>query len=258
MVQPMDGFSRYISRFKSDSNLTHTRIGDHKKIYGGKYSITKKAEKGFYNNYYKHVFINKQPEYLTEKQIEDGQILVDLDFRYSTDIEERRHTDEHINDLLELYIEEINKLSANLNDTFPIFVFQKDNINKQQDITKDGIHLIIGISMSNNIQMLLRKRVLDKIDDVLGDLPLENNYDSVLDRGISKGTTNWQLYGSRKPEHQPYILTHYYNIHPQNGEFEMTVTDLSCPKKNFINKLLPIISARNKKYSKILFIKMKL
>ena len=43
-------------------------------------------------------------------------------------------------------------------------------------------------------------------------LPLENSWDEVLDEGITKGTTNWQLYGSRKPGNESYMLKHYYNI----------------------------------------------
>ena len=37
----------------------------------------------FYKRYYKTVFIDKQPDYLTEKQLSTGQMVVDLDFRYN-------------------------------------------------------------------------------------------------------------------------------------------------------------------------------
>jgi len=251
MVKPISCFPKLLSKFKSNDNLTHTRIGDRKNIYGGKYTIGPENEDSFYQSYYKHAFINKNPEYLTEVQIKDGQILIDLDFRYPVDIEERQHTDAHITDIIELYMEEINMLTENITEIFPVFVFQKHDVNRQSEITKDGIHLIFGISMSHNIQLLLRQRILKSIDDVFSDLPLENNYESVLDIGISKGTTNWQLYGSRKPAHEPYVLTNYYQICAIDGNCEMEQIDITKPKNNFIRDLLPMISARNRDVLKV-------
>ena len=40
-------------------------------------------------------------------------------------------------------------------------------------------------------------------------MPLKNNWEDVLDVGISKGCTNWQMYGSQKPGHEAYKLTYY-------------------------------------------------
>jgi P4 family phage/plasmid primase-like protien len=69
------------------------------------------------------------------------------------------------------------------------------------------------------------------------DLPLINSWESVLDEGISKGTTNWQLFGSRKPGNEAYELTHHYivNYDPTDGNFmmdERKVTDFNL-KNNF-------------------------
>ena len=53
--------------------FTHTRIPDKTlNIYGGTYNIPleiKSEVKEFYKKYYDHVFVNGQPEYLTEKQL---------------------------------------------------------------------------------------------------------------------------------------------------------------------------------------------
>jgi len=178
--------------------------------------------------------------------VENGQLLVDFDFRYETAIEERQHTTEHICELIELYTDEIKKLcDIGEEVTVPIYIFEKPDVNIQSDMTKDGIHMIIGIAMPFNIQLLLRENVLKKIDNILKDLPLINSYEDVLDRGISKGTTNWQLYGSRKPHNQAYQLTAQYDVWWEDDEREIEEVDLSNPKKNFILDLLPIISARN-------------
>ena len=43
-------------------------------------------------------------------------------------------------------------------------------------------------------------------------MPLQNTWDEVLDEGITKGTTNWQLYGSRKPGNESYMLKYHYTL----------------------------------------------
>jgi P4 family phage/plasmid primase-like protien len=87
---------------------------------------------------------------------------------------------------------------------------EKSNVNRVVDkqITKDGIHMIIGIQMDNTLQMMLRDKILQQIGDIW-ELPLTNNWEDVLDKGISAGTTNWQMYGSQKPGHEAYKLTYY-------------------------------------------------
>ena len=87
-------------------------------------------------------------------------------------------------------------------------------------MTKDGLHMIIGIQMGHDAQCILRKRVKEKVAECWGDFPLTNSWDDVFDEGISIGYTNWQLYGSRKPNHMAYGLTRVYKIScdPDDGE----------------------------------------
>ena len=54
--------------------------------------------------------------------------------------------------------------------------------------------------MDHTHQQMLRKHILtdtegtdNKIDFILDDLPLTNSCEEVLDCGIKKGHTNWQL-----------------------------------------------------------------
>ena len=80
---------------KLGSPPTHTRIGDKKlDVYGGSYHIDDDSVNLFYKHYYNKVFVKKQNEYLTEKQLNDDRspIAVDLDFRYSLDVDCRQHT----------------------------------------------------------------------------------------------------------------------------------------------------------------------
>ena len=44
--------------------------------------------------------------------------------------------------------------------------------------------------MDHTLQLILRERIIKNIGDILGDLPLTNEYEKVLDEGITKGHTN--------------------------------------------------------------------
>lgn len=223
------------------SLITHTRIGDKtSNIYGGSYVIPKEELPIFYKLYYNKIFEKKQMEYLTEKQQkEKGPVLIDLDFRYSHSVTTRQHTKEDIQNLLCLgYLEKIKELMVfKENMSFPIYIMEKPDVNRLQDgsLTKDGIHIIIGIQMDHVLQQILREKLLEEIPKIL-ELPLINDWPAVLDEGISKGTTNWQLYGSRKPGNQAYEVTQLYKISydESDGEFimdERRVSDIDIEKE---------------------------
>ena len=86
--------------------------------------------------------------------------------------------------------------------------------------------MIIGISMPNKVQSLLRDEVLKDIEGLELNLPLENSWDSVLDRGITEGYTNWQMYGSRKPNNEAYELTKYYMAKIDLNDMEFIINEM--------------------------------
>jgi len=222
---------------------THTRIPDQQlNIFGGSFIIPREMLPTFMNLYYQNVFVKKKMEYLTEKQLDqNGPILIDVDLRYSFDVESRQHSKEHILDLINLlYLEKLKEFFVFVpNVSFPVYVFEKPDVNRLGDgsLTKDGVHIIIGIQMNHTMQMMLRDRIVAEIGDVW-ELPLINTWESVLDEGISKGTTNWQMYGSRKPGNQAYELTQYYLVSydSRDGEFmveERKVMEIDLSKDLF-------------------------
>jgi len=212
---------------------THTRIGDRAlQVFGGSYHITNGDDAAFYKLYHNKVFVKNQYEHLTERQLNDDRspIAVDLDFRYSLDVTSRQHTPEHNQDLVILYLEEIEKMYTFTEETeFPVYVMEKPHINRVEDkgIVKDGIHMIIGIQMNHHLQQMLREKILEKLPEMWDELPITNSWDSVLDEGISKGSTNWQLYGSRKPGNEAYRLTQYYRVKYDPSDSQLNIE----PKK---------------------------
>jgi P4 family phage/plasmid primase-like protien len=225
----------------SPLSITHTRIPDKElNIYAGSYIIPKEELDVFYSLYYNHIFEKKCKEYLTEKQLENcGPMAIDFDFRYNHSVVDRQHTRDHVRDMICVYLEQLKEYFIfNENKSFSVYIFEKPHVNRLGDasLTKDGIHMIIGIQVDHIVQTMIREKMITILPDYC-DLPLINTWESVLDEGISKGHTNWQLFGSRKPGNEAYEFTHHYVItyDTNDGEFVMNehkVLDFNL-KKDF-------------------------
>ena len=125
----MSGMYRDLSDFllknrtKGKDNITHTRIGcEDPKIHGGCYEIREDQKAIFNKLYYNDVLIKGKKEYLTEKQIDNGPIAIDLDFRYNQEITERQHTEDDIINILDCYLSALNNM-IHLREKFNIYVF---------------------------------------------------------------------------------------------------------------------------------------
>ena len=93
--------------------------------------------------------------------------------------------------------------------------------------------------------MMLREYILRKhsIDNILSELPLQNDYKSVIDKGIVTGKTNWQLYGSRKPGNEAYELVQHWNMKYDAEDNEFEYTDMMDDTINH-HEIFDLISAR--------------
>ena len=206
-----------------NSCITHTRIkAENLGVYGASYSISSDDLPLFYKLYHKKVFIDNKLEFLVERQITGGgsPILIDLDFKFLSGLETRQHNEEHIRDIINVYLDKLHELVDVRDQTdFPIFVFEKSNIQTLPDITKDGIHIIIGIHMDSALQLMLRNRVLKDIEQVLNNLNLQNTIDNVVDIALTRGSNGFTMYGSRKPGGTAYKLTYYFNAEWEGGEW---------------------------------------
>jgi len=240
--------------------ITNTRIGDKDlNIFGGSYHIPDNKYETFLNIYYQNVFEKNKSEYLTEKQIINnneidiegtnneiinGPLLVDFDFRYENTTTEKQYNKDHIFDIVSLYLEELKQfyIFDDLTE-FSVYVMEKSKVNILNDIVKDGIHMIIGIQMNHILQQMLRLNIIDKIKDSI-DIPIINDWENVIDTGITKGVINWQLYGSKKPNNEAYLLTGIYNITYDLSKDVISITEKKMKdfdlKKNIIK-----LSARN-------------
>ena len=201
--------------------ITHTRIpgGNGSGIYGGKFSITPDNTTLFMEKYFEHVITNRHPEYLTERQLyENGPVLVDLDLKYAPTIKKRQHTHQHITNIVELLASEIGNIYTIPDNTLiKVFVMEKPNVNSLPQHTKDGVHIIMCLQSHKAIQVILRRRVLEKLDQILGTLPIINSLDEIYDASVTKGDAPWQLYGSGKPHHEVYAVSYQIEVTYKSG-----------------------------------------
>ena len=250
------GYIDYIKAKKVVGNqpITHTRIGDKSlNIFGGKYYIPENELPTFYKLYHEHVIINNNPEYLTEKQLDNSPILIDIDMRYSPDIKSKQHTKDHIIDMIYLYMNKILKICNIQNGyEFPIYIMEKDNVNVLEDKTKDGIHMIIGACCHFAIKQLIREAVMYELKELWNDLPLTNNADDLIDEGVCKGICNWQMFGSCKPDHEAYKLKYHYNFkfNQSNDDWDITEYDINKFNLNNIDNF-KLLSAQYTNYKTI-------
>jgi P4 family phage/plasmid primase-like protien len=201
--------------------ITHTRMGDTThNIIPGSYSIPDEQMETFYKLLYNEVIQKNGKEYLTETQLkEDGGknrcIAIDFDFNYELGTL-RQHSKEDVFNIICCILEQLKKIFdfTSNTDSFKVYAFERKQAYDcdRKKCSKDGIHIIIGIKADTIQQTILRDMVMEELQDIIRKLPLINKPSDVYDNSITAGTTNWQLYGCRKPGKEPYLLSFYYNI----------------------------------------------
>ena len=251
----MSNYVKFMIDKKVDKKqpFTHTRIGDKDlNIYGSTYFIPENELITFYKLYHEHVFINKNPEYLTEKQLEKSPILIDIDMRYREEVTSKQHTKDHIIDMFMLYMNKILKIcNINDGDEFPIYIMEKDNVNVLENKTKDGIHVIIGASCNFAVKQLIREAVMYELKELWGDLPLTNTFEDLLDKGVCKGEVNWQMFGSCKPDHEAYKLKYHYKLVWNQNNDDWDITEYDINKFILSVENLKLLSAQYTNYKTI-------
>ena len=223
------------------------RIGNAQlKIYGGSYYLdfsNKKLINKFYKFYNRKVLKKNFSEYLTEIQDKKngGPILIDLDFKFKNSLSERIFDDDIISDMVSIYVEEIIKLFdlSNIKE-FEIYVLMKDDMveDDKNDCIKDGIHIHICLKTKHSNQEVLRKYVLNKMDqEVLDDIEYINDIEDIFDKSITSGNTGWLLYGSRKPGGEAYKVKYKYEISLENDDYEIESKSIEINTIELLKKL---------------------
>ena len=93
--------------------------------------------------------------------------------------------------------------------------------------------VIVKIMVSSEFKILLWQELWQKLSVVWEDLPIQNSWESVLDKGVFEGTTNWQIFGSRKPLHEAYelkyFLVKFQLLDVRDSTYAQKIINLFCP-----------------------------
>ena len=250
MASPIKDQNYDIFNFLQEINVekgklyTHTSMG--KPL--GSYYIQNENLSTFYELYQKAI-MSGQSLHITEKHEDIGPVIIDLDFKYDIEVTTRQHTIEHIHKIVSLYNEIIvDLLEIEPNDErLTSFVFERNDVYQTKGITKDGIHILYPKIVSiPEVQYTIREILLKKISPILEELPLTNKPHDVVDKSVIS-TTNWLLYGSSKPNLDPYILKYIYN---HDGS-SLNMEDYTFDDMN----IAQFFSIRNKKQSEVIPVK---
>lgn len=183
--------------------------------------------------------------YVTEKHRDISPVLIDLDFRYekTSGTPTRSHTIEDIYTIVDAYIESLSKYVV-MPDEFRVYVMEKPAPVVDKNYVKDGLHIVIpDIATKPSVQYVVRQDVLKALPDKLGHLALQNAWEEVIDEAVIE-KNNWMMYGSRKPNGQPYTVTHVLDVKWFNDENEFEYEEAAILEDP--TEYVEILSIRNK------------
>ena len=235
-------FHNFMKRNKVDRSekYTHTSMG---KPYGC-YKI--KNESRFFNLYNMALKENTKL-HIIEVHKKYGPIIIDIDIK-QTD-KNRKYNIEIIKKVINIYNKYIEKYITAEIDQYNVFITEKATPTLASDnLYKDGFHCMYSdICITNELQYIIRNDVINEFEknDYFKDLSILNSYDDIFDKAVIENT-GWLIYGSNKPDRNPYLLTTVFdkNLNPLN---------ISNYDKNSLPSLLSI---RNKDENEILECKL--
>lgn len=219
-----------------DSTFTHTSITEPAGSYYLKYDDMIK----FYD-LYKQGMKNGCSLYMTEKHRDISPVLIDFDFRFEKEIIQRKYTIELIEEIIQVYISEISKFVV-VPEDIEVYIMEKPTPTfvEKKNITKDGLHIVIpNIITRPSVQLLVRRNLLDRFDKILKDLGTINGIEDIFDEQVIY-KNNWQMYGSRKPNSEPYVVVHHWTYNASN--MERTINNLLEDHTEYVE----VLSIRNK------------
>ena len=251
-----EDFRSFINKYKVEKGkpFTNTSIG-YPRI-----SICVPEDKyAEFMNIYSLAMTNAIPLYFTEKPTEPSSLRVDIDFRFTMPDDksgiynsqdsnssntkrkyDRVYTSDNILSIVKAYFNVINQYLDVPEEANVAYVMEKPKPVEFRNKLKDGLHIIFPhIIVNNNVHHFIRRKILDVAADIFKNLPICNDYDSIVDKAIID-VNCWQMYGSRKPDCDTYRVSSIYKyINDETVKTEYTLN--AADEINFIK----LFSMRN-------------
>ena len=229
-------FCSHIMRYKVEkgSEFTHTSII---KPSGAFYVPTDEMET-FYE-VYKTALNNGEDLYMTEKHRDISPFLIDLDFKFEKkDDLNRMYSLDTIEKVIKAYATKLSEY-VETPDTFQVYLLEKPLPSVDKGLIKDGVHIIIPeIVTKTSVQFLVRKDLLQTMMEVFKHMNCVNSVEDIVDEAVIE-RNNWQMYGSKKPNCEPYKVTYKFLWDTQQQSLTPVELDI---RENFVE----VLSIRNK------------
>jgi P4 family phage/plasmid primase-like protien len=235
--------AHFLLDHKTERGSTHT----HTSISGGSYYIPPNATAQFMS-LYKDAAKMGADLHLTEKHMDMGPIVIDLDFRFEptendhdveTGILIRRYTAETVTNIFRIYSDIISTYIDDVSH-FDMYIMEKPSPVLAKTLIKDGVHMVIpGIVTSPVFQHTVRDKVLPLLKKELLPLALHNKISDVVDEAVIE-KNNWQMLCSRKPNCERYRVTRIIRYYTDDGQFD------ELPVNPDDTEYIELLSIRNK------------
>ena len=201
---------------KKGNEYTHTSIGSPKiSLY-----VSDQAYPTFMEEY-QTALIHGVALHLTEKPKDPSPFRVDMDFRFaggsnsteastSKPVLPRIYTKFDIERIVLRYSQLFQEYLCVDSEDLVGYVMEKESPTEYKGKLKDGLHIIFPkVIVSHAFQHFIRHRILAEASRLFEGLPLTNSYENIIDEAIID-RNNWQMYGSSKPDCEPYRVTCIY------------------------------------------------
>ena len=160
---------------------------------------------------YNYALKEKPNLHIIEVHKKQGPIIIDIDIKQKE--KERIYNIENIKNIIQVYNKYINIYIDTPCSNHKVYITEKNEPTKQNDLYKDGFHCMYpDIIISNELQYIIRNDVINEFKEkkYLEKLNLVNSYDDIFDIAVIE-KNGWLLYGSKKPDRDAYSLTYIIN-----------------------------------------------
>jgi P4 family phage/plasmid primase-like protien len=162
-------------------------------------------------------------QYMTEKGSPIGSMRVDLDFKYSGEVSEHKHTQSQVVEFTKAYMSEIKKFLA-VPESVEIFILEKSQpvFDKVHKTSKSGVHIQVPSLKTNaGVEQTVRRNLLGRMEEFFPGLDLLGDWKACYDPQPLTHTNNWMILGSKKQDGFPYEIVYILDWDAESGDISV-------------------------------------
>ena len=187
--------------------------------------------------------------FLTERSTPIGQMRIDLDFKYSGEVDEHKHTQDQVLKFIHAYLMEAKKWIT-MPEIVETYVLEKETptYDPAKKISSSGIHVQFPeLKTRPDVEKGIRRALVNRMEEFFPNLGCTKGWDDVYDPSPLTHTGNWPLLGSQKPAEgsQPYKIK--YIVNWEESEMSIEEVPTSTPSVELVRKM----SVRSKKEEEV-------